>query len=371
MKEAHRRIDKSFTVSRFELLPYDAIEQVIWNEELLHTTSDPHLRRFLNPDYLLNQAALFSVGNSVYSESSKEQQKLQSRGARRAFTLRFGGGFVDEYNTAYGQISVKGVGTSKKDLDANIPSEDPRGLFGEQHAVQDLHVSNVFAEHGGRTSRGIAIITLDHINLLKWYKTFQDPPYKLEEELAKVEDNGDRVCLYVRLTGADRWDELMNFECNSSTQNQLHRAMVVIREEVKARGLQAFQERYCMSSSNLLLSLQQIIANKNPFSASNALENIYRHFFYFNKGVGRVVSQKHFGNRMTFNLHSGNQDLTGMWIDWENALPESGQQMHRLESVFGETVSTHEEKVFLRELSENSVIAGRVHAENVCNVHET
>lgn len=350
MKSLEAPITSPRFISRYEKLPAGVMDSVHINSDLVDRSSDPAVRRFSDPEYVKEKAGFFTLGKGVLFTKDPQQVKVQPPDSHRGFALRFSTGLFDEYGTAYGQVHVKGVGISRRSI-RKVRSHRPAGLFAQAHGELDMRVSNVFAEHGGRTARGIAVITLNHEKLLEWAeqelgakKGHKYHTYNLSDNIKIIEDHGNTSALLVRLVGADRWAE---FNKERRVQPELprkitshspyrwgemqNRTLQVIKSEV-GQGTSAFQEKYAIPDA-ILESLKRVLGNnqRSDGEIGNALAALNLHFFNFNRGVKSVVSREYFKGKLEIDMHEGNQDYAGFWVDWENALPESGQYQEEKE----------------------------------------
>ncbi len=345
-------------VAAFERIPPSAVEHIIFNESLLGESPDSRVRRFANPDYLLSKAGFFAGSKFTYEEADPQNLKLQPYGSNRAFVMQMAGvGLSDEHGNVYGQVNVKGVGKTTKISESE--SSEPYGLFGERHAIQDMHVSDVLAQHGARVSRGVAVITLKH-DYLKGLKTRS---YDLKKQVERVEGNKDYACLYVRLIGSDRPENQSLERGPFSGSAKITRAAKLLFQEEDVRGLENYLERY-MLPAGIVARLNLIfgLPSSTYEDKYSALMPVIGHFFNYNRGVFDYVSRKHFGGTLEANIHRTNQDFTGMWIDWENSLPESGQLLRALSEIYAKDSSSPEQF----SVALNAQSAGELRAEDLC-----
>ncbi len=361
-------------VGRFERLPRNAIAGVK-TYDIVRDTADPFLRKFADKDFVIANAAFFGLAGQdsddrVYAPGNI---KVQAPSMHRGFVARFGD-FVDEYGVHYGHIGVKGTGVSARGLSAAV-GYHPTGMFGVKHADQDEHVSSVFASYGGRTSRGVATIVIDNKKFLSWARRTSkiNPFYSAEDELNIVKRNGDELCLYVRLLGAERRGEYNAASVPANDDRPFRadqiqtRALKTLMSEVRARGGSAFQEKYLVPD---VVMGKIISASHFGGDPDEALLYLLTHMFNYNRGVAETVSEREFRNRLHFNLHNNNYDVLGFWVDWENALPESKQTIDAMPDAgywFKHRVSREESEV-LSSISLSAEVAGKLTAQRARKV---
>lgn len=304
--------------ANFERLPAHLIQHAWVNEEMLQNAEDPELRRFLSVDYLIKNAAYMGFGPHQNGRTF-----LQSPTMGRGFALKYGK-FKDDAGVRHGLIFAKGTGIGKT---AFRPSKkDPRGFFGERHAVQDEYLSNLFARFGGRTARSIGGISLDTEKLRKFLaKPSRNRVYTPNDELEKVTNNGDFPSIHVRIAEADRSDEIPSYSERNSKRNWpytnklvMDRAFSVLQDEVQDRGADAFSQRYEVPG-------QIMDAINGQERTEEVRARIFEHFVAFNIGVFNEMKRRI--PELGFSPHTGNLGVMGMFVDWENSLHVSGQHI--------------------------------------------
>lgn len=353
MEEKRLAMRESYYLGRFEPLPGSVIENIEVNHDLISNSQDPQLKKYLNPDYVISKAAHFAIGlkSITYGTNDERkpanpnaQKKVQAPGMHRGFIINYGS-FYDEHGVSYGYIAVKGTGLSFRSVGskAAVKTHDPLGFFGTRHARQDQMISDIFAEYGGRTSRGVVIIELNRKRFSDWYRGLNiiNDKYDVEEMLEIVKTNGDTPALMVRLLGADREDEVIRptrYQ-NPKTAVQerpfiytpmLMRAFNLVKAEVARKGAGKFQDEYEIPHV-VFGKLRRAEQSLEMDDINEALQYIQLHFFNWNKGIGNVLRVHEFDGDLHFNIHRGNYDLLGSWVDWENAVSESGQTLNGFE----------------------------------------
>ena len=401
--EAVKQRFESRYLGRFEPLPRSVIAGVEINRDMLLGSPDPKLKRYLNPDNVIADAAHFAVGlkSRVYDPDDEErpkkpntQKRLQGMDMHRGFIVRFGT-FFDEYRVAHGHLAVKGTGLSFRSVgDRKIGAEeqDPLGFFGLRHAQQDKTISDEFAYYGGRTSRAVATIELDRRRFIEWYGSLPtvNNQYGVSEMLDIVKTNGDVPALEVRLLGADREDETTRAlrpipytrEDGEKTQEEnsvknkklfvshrpftygpmLMRAFNLVRAEVAMRGAGRFQDKYEIPFQvfGRLRSAEQSL---DIYDIQEALAYLQVHFFNWNMGIGKVLKVHRFSGNLHFNIHRGNYDVLGTWVDWENALEESGQLMNGFDEPYQYAeYAIDKRRIELNGIMKNARSSGELHA---------
>ncbi len=346
-------------VSRYEVLPPRVFQKVLTNPLLIKEGAHPDLQRFQNPDYAMEKGGIFAVGRGANYERGGKFH-IQPNSGHRTNILKFSSGISDEFGTMYGQIGGKGGGLTRRTIDvrakyysqsplrvnylqarAHMPylmGGEPQGFFGVRHALQDMKLSNLFAARGGRTSRGIAILPIDHKKLYRWFSAQEQIQYDMTQELLKVDGNGDQACIYLRLLGADRLDDFRlsaGFEKPYSKNHMVQRAIRLLQKEIDSSGIKVFQDKYLLKA-DIVSEFLSSSHSQDQKKVEDALELMRSYFFGFNTGVGSFVRDEY--RRFTrispsFNVHIGNQDILGSWVDWENTLPESGQQSDLVSAV--------------------------------------
>lgn len=402
--EVQKQKVESHYLGRFEPLPRNVIAGVEINRDLLLGSPDPKLKRYLNPDNVISDAARFAVGVKMIPDRTPvDQKRAQGIDMHRGFIIKFGT-FFDEHGVAHGHIGVKGTGMSFRSVgDRKIGAEehDPLGFFGLRHAQQDQTISDEFAQYGGRTSRAVATIELDRHRFIEWYRnlTTVNDKYGVEEMLNIVKTNGDVPALELRLLGADRQDEvaraLRPYYTNKidlqpvpgeerespgsyvrkkkfpvlhrpfTFNPMLMRAFKLIRAEVAMKGAGKFQDEYEIPYQ-VFGRLRRAEQSLDIYDIQEALEYLQVHFFNWNRGVGNVIRIHRFNGNLHFNIHRGNYDALGTWVDWENALEESGQLMNGFDEPYRYAeYAIDKKKIELNGIMNNARSSGELHAQRM------
>lgn len=392
---------ESVFLGRFEPLPKSVIAGVEINRDLLLGSPDPQLKRYLNRDNVIADAAKFAVGVKMVPDGTPvDQKRVQGIDMHRGFIIRFGT-FFDEHGVAHGHIAVKGTGMSFRSVsDRKIGAEahDPLGFFGLRHASQDQSISDEFAHYGGRTSRAVATIELNRRRFIDWYRRLAivNDKYGVEEMLNIVKTNGDVPALELRLLGADRQDEvtraLRPYYTNKTdsqpvqeeeTESEesyirkkkfpvlhrpftfnpmLMRAFKLISAEIAMKGAEKFQDEYEIPYQ-VFGRLRRAEQSLDIYDIQEALEYLQVHFFNWNRGVGNVIRIHRFNGKLHFNIHRGNYDALGTWVDWENALEESGQLMNGFDEPYRYAeYAIDKKKIVLNSIMQNARYSGELHA---------
>lgn len=333
----------------FAMLPEDVIEQVEINGKMALEVRDKNLKAWLNADFLLKHARLFGVGG-VNINCGLTQKRPQPLSMRRGVVYRLIEGsepFFDEYDVAYGMLGAKGTGVSIDGMRVYVSeiqkkkpeviresiahnNNDPIGLFGYIHSRQEMMVSDMFADEGGRNGRVLGILLLNHNKLRDWnLKAFgNDAIYPLDVMLERMERNHDTAAICVRLMGADRYED---YECAKSTgiftcERMLKRAAHTMSVELHKRGAANFIKHYGLTCGTELQQLledisrgQDSIYHQDKFRFGNLLKGLCD----WNLGVYRRLSRKHFNDALTIFLDTQDICLAGFWYDWETSVPGS------------------------------------------------
>lgn len=389
--------EQSRYVGRFESIPKDIIKGVYVNKKLAQNTYDIKRGRLLDVEEIIEKASYFAFGSYATEATPTDNKKLQGPGMHRGFIVRFGS-FQDEHGVIHGQISVKGSGMTLRGAMHYAPppygtrnphfrpTGDPLGFFGVRHAQQDTKISDNLATYGARVSRGLAVISLDPKKLLTWYSQvdYKNTKYDVLKMLSIVKKNGDEPCLMVRLLGAERDDDAAKalfapktvinsgvIEGNKkpfTSMPVLLRAIGIVEEEARQRGgFNKFQEVYGIPD---IVMGKIVKAAKQPtiLAKLDALRYLQVYFFNRNRGIGEVVTEKEYGGGLVFNLHNGNYDMLGSWVDFENSLLESGQLMNSLQEPAPlKQASAEKEDIEINKVIYAARETGRSHALKVAS----
>ena len=322
-----RRHEMQSYVGHFEKLPYSIISGVEINMHMAEHATDPQLRRLISQDWLMQNATVFAIGSD---ESSVK--RLQAPRMFRGVILRLGTTPVtDEFGVQLGTVASKGTGITTHAATRilrSLSSTEPAGLFGWEHARQDMYVSDILASYGARTARGLGILTLNPEALLAWYHTRdvnQSSFYDLEQALGVIKKNGDVPVIYVRLMGAERMQEYNDARTLSEgvfTQEAMQkRAVRLLTSEIAKRGIGAFEKHYGLPRLN---GLDNYMQGNSSVTDEQFLAFFRTYFHYLNIGIKDRVSHEYFDNRLTVSIDTRNIDLTGMWYDYETSVPGKG-----------------------------------------------
>lgn len=398
MKAEHER---SRYISRFEKLPPDVFKAVHLNHGLLEPSTGV-LAQFRDPNWVKEAVGYFALGNPIipdreeivdgkkvtFSGTPKDNIKVHSPDTHRGYNFLFSRGVSDEFGNYYSQIGVKGTGVARRSSSFTY-FHNTAGLFGVRHAEQDMEISDNVAFHGGKTSRGVAILEFNHEELREWAEhTGVDHEYNFTGALDWVEHHGDKAALYVRLLGADRYHESSRAR-NPNRRGEIGksgielkyfydlspyshdaittRAFLTVLQEVQESGIGEYQAQYCMPEY-VVQPLRYAIENPLLVNQKKALLYLNAYFFNFNKGVFDIVNVEHYGSTLKKNIHLDNQDIVGGWVDWENSHPKSGQQLSNMSEGYKDEISQDQAQDF-HIMGSDAYIAGRrvahlIHEEN-------
>ncbi len=321
----------------WEPLPRQVIASVHFNPEMMAGVTDPKLTRLFNEDEIIKRAGYFAVGrNSLRINFT--QAPTMHRGVNLSFHTRL----IDEWADCFNQVNAKGPGMSFRATNFHgEPSHDPLGFFGVRHAQMDMDISNEVAALAGRTSRGLAILVIDHQEFKKWYEGLgltadDEKRYNALSNLEKVKENGDVACIYVRLLSGERLDE---YAVRRSTKElfanigpyakkrMVQRAAQVLTGELNLLGFETFQRRYPLPN------LEDKIAALDPLTRGQTdkqgpLLPFQIFSFYFTAAVVDCISKTRYDGELKADLSRSQIDLTGRLNDWERSLKSSGQYIY-------------------------------------------
>lgn len=342
-------------VGAFEHLPRNCVDNILVNPALAES-QDPNLQKWFDPDFLFDKAAIFAIGRPT-----GHRFRLQTPTSNRAVMLQKDAYYYDEYGNGYGEISVKGTGITYATSQVST-TPDPKGFFGEHHALQEETVSNALSHGGARVGRVIAILPLRGERLLDWFNVVVKRPrfYRPEEELQRVLDSDHQPALVVRLQGTDRLADgkfdkherysetsfISNPDRRSAlrhyTNNQLYgRAARLLVREMRTRGYDRFLEHYRLPEvfpfEKDLSWLDYVGQKSNARDTYNPstkdLRSLYFLYDFFNARnyqIAREVSEAEFGNRLSIKNATQDVDLAGYWYDFETSVP--GDQYYDVKS---------------------------------------
>lgn len=333
-------------VGAFEHLPRYCVENILVNPDLAES-QDQNLQKWFDPNFLFEKAAIFAVGRST-----GHNYRLQTPTSHRAVMLKKDAFFYDEHGNGYGEISVKGIGMTNHALSESTTS-DPKGFFGEHHALQEEAVTNALSQDGARVGRVIAVLPLRGDKLFDWFFQVVKRPrfYRPDEELQRVLNHGHQPALVVRLQGTDRLaDGKFDLPSRYSetkyisrtdrraakshyTNNQLYgRAARLLLREMNSRGYDNFLEHYRLHSiypfREDLEWLDHIGQKSNVGEKYNpdvkALRSLYFFHDFFNARnyrIAKQVSEKQFAGKLSIKNEPQDVDIVGYWYDFETSLP--------------------------------------------------
>lgn len=319
----------------------DLFSDVIVNHQIRANVTDKNTLNWLNPDFLLKNAAFFGVGLDT------GKPLIQSPSLLRGFLLDTATIYYDEFGNAFGQVSSKGAGLSVWSLATRVKRltnvfsnvedkktlllmHDPHGFFGLDHSLQETNVSNMFAMRGGRTGRVLATLAINHSKFKGWLEArLGKSSYPCLEMLERVEANGDIAAICVRLFGAERLVDKDAHEVGyfSPAQSQ-QRAATTIFAEINSRGPSSFHNRFALdefdgfSWKKLYQHLVLDCQGKEDFSA---LRFYCAYFNAWNLGVWNILSTEMFNGNLTICSSINNVDLMGYWYDYETSVKDKPQ----------------------------------------------
>ncbi len=317
-------------VGRFNRLPKEVISEVITNGDT-PWPPDSRLEYWLKPENLVHHFGLFAL-----AEDSDSVKRVQPPTMNRGLVDKLWYPVIDFYGHGFAEVGSKGNGMTTQALTAHSSSHgssEPLGLFGRHHSLQEQTVSNPLAHHGGRVSRVLGTLVLDHQKLRLWIddqlgpnRAFGGYKYDVYKALEIVEKNGDQSAICVRLMGAERRDDLerASFRGAFSQSRMVQRAAAILLEEISFLGEENFKHRYGIKSS---LSFQDLLFDLliNPNSAQIVWLGFFRDYFNaWNSGVKQYVSKKYFNNQLSVVVNGQNSDILGNWYDFETSLPGPG-----------------------------------------------
>ncbi len=325
-------------IGHFEQLPPSVIADISINKEMAESVQDPRLLQWLDKDFLLNHAAFFGLALDTGTLLLTQPPRI-IRGAM----LRYGH-FVDEHGMFYGSISAKGTGLSEYGYEERMGEhDDPNGFYGLRHAIDDMINSNEFAREGGRNARGLAVLALDHKKFKEWLhdQKVRNPKYPVEENLARVESNGDTAAIYVRVGGVDRLGDLncaMEKSRGSfivgpggihSPMAMIRRAVALLNTEIDYVGEEKFVNQYGQLNSEINSQFLRDIARRRVAPRTlHELLLVIESLVYvrvrvttWNYKVFHKICKRDKNIQPPFMApvaSDHNIDLLGFWYDWES-----------------------------------------------------
>lgn len=346
-------------LAEFVKPPKDVVAEVILNGQLTQHATDQNLLRMLDQSFILEHFLLFGLGG--VNGNNEVHKRPQPPSMRRGLLYRIiqnNRPIFDEYGLAYGEIGAKGTGISAcglsyyaqnyvemspLEIEAKIIRDsDPAGLFGLAHSIQEMNVSNLFAENGGRNGRVMAIMVLDPKRLKEWFFSSyrnHEHKYPLPAILNKVERNNDIPAICVRLMGAERYEDYKGSYYNRdkpvseglfTRRRMVQRAVHIIRAEAEGIGREAFARRYCLDNSFSLESMVDQIATSHYLLLDDRMGDflyvkLLRSFKKWNLSVLDKMSESNFEGKLTLFAKRQDVDLAGFLYDWELSVPGSAQ----------------------------------------------
>jgi hypothetical protein len=325
-----------------EKMPNEVISEIVVNANMAVGPVSHNVRHWLDKDYVLEHAGYFALGGE-----SGVAVRIQAPNMHRAFVLEaHSKGYFDEFGNAYSQVVGKGSGLSEYaaikrsgevlEIDRRavlMKSREPNGLFGFDHAKQDMEVSDAFAAYGGRVSRALAILVLDHAKFRQWAESkLGRSSYPCLEMLDRVEGNGDTAAILVRLFATERMNEMRvpGIDGYFSRSGSMKRASGVLLAELSRRGTRGFLERFCLNEyrSFKTRTLIRRLQNTAGGVADHELLAFFAAYFdMWNRGVHKRVSADRYQGKLTVSLDTRNIDLIGNWYDFEQSVPDTSQYL--------------------------------------------
>ncbi len=326
-------------------------------------TSDSRLAKWFETDYLIQRAGIFALGG-IQGEA-----RLQTPTSHRGVILMKDTYIQDEFGTGFGEIGVKGTGLTHNGLDhyeKHYVGSDPLGFFGYKHAMQEMRLSDEFAEFGGRGGRVIGVITLNPDALKQWATKKSpnwDTYYQVGQMIDKVTATKDTPALCVRLMGTDRvMDASRTRSTGYYSPHRIHaRAARLLLREMQREGTDEFLTKYKIDTKFPIesdlesLSRSDMSSYSDPFRPElKSLAFLQRYFLYWNYSHFKKLSDSRHHGTLTFKGSAQDIDMVGHFYDWETSLWNDSQyyserenddfvEIHKKAQMFLNDESAHRE----------------------------
>jgi hypothetical protein len=324
-------------LAAFERLPRNVFSDIVINPTMERNVTDPELRRWLNPEYLLHHAAVFTVAGR-HGELLLPQAPTMKRGV----ILETTNYYFDEYENPYSMVTAKGSGFSFPDVYERKNVEEieetpeqcrsfgwiaqaPWGLFSEADAETERIVPDAIAAEGGRVGRVIGNLIFDHAQLRRWYKNHEQHSYvPLDKQLDIVEQKGNTAALCIRLLAADRLEDYPRVEVGGyySGEKIITRAARLLQAEIERKSPEGFSQQYHIDdpeeSGRTIDTLLRGVRNEAVYADYAAL--LY-HLYLLTYTAIQKAAEGEFNGTLFKQFSRQDFDFAGYMYDWELSLP--------------------------------------------------